>query len=111
MKKLTDRERLLDPTEMALHRVKQERARERQLKRLYGLSLDAYQVLLESQNGTCFICQKPPTMAKPLVVDHNHDTGVIRGLLCSSCNWALGGLQDSSVVCRRAAEYLELSGC
>ena len=74
-----------------------------QRARNYGLSEEHFRVLLESQNYECAICGKPD---RSLVVDHNHTTGKVRGLLCNSCNTGIGLLQDSVEVLRRAEGYL-----
>lgn len=74
-----------------------------QRSRLYGLSEKHFRVLLESQNYECAICGKPD---RSLVVDHNHKTGKVRGLLCNPCNTGIGLLQDSVEVIRRAEGYL-----
>lgn len=68
----------------------------------YGLSVSQYHSLIKSQGGRCAICDEK----KPLVVDHNHSTGKIRGLLCSDCNSGIGLLKDSVEVIRRAEGYL-----
>ena len=65
------------------------------LKKEYGLSLDEYKKLAEAQKGKCAICLCPPSGRwKVLVVDHDHITGQIRGLLCESCNQMLGLAKD-----------------
>jgi hypothetical protein len=66
---------------------------------------DRYKILLEKQRGVCAICERAPE--NYLDEDHNHRTGQIRGLLCRSCNTALGKLGDSPARLRRAAYYLE----
>lgn len=82
--------------------------RERHLMMTYGLSLSDYDELLESQGGCCAICgTKQPTGKGRFHVDHDHDTGNIRGLLCSKCNQALGLLQDNSSIVMKAACYLK----
>ena len=58
--------------------------RKSHLKRKYGLTLEAYQELLDSQGGGCPICGKPD----PDNVDHDHETGRVRGILCWDCNIA-----------------------
>ena len=88
--------------------------RKRALKYLYGLTPEAYTALLESQNYTCKICQKPQDWVTnksklgfwSLCVDHDHVTGRIRGLLCSKCNTLLGKAEDKVEVLQRAIEYL-----
>ena len=80
------------------------------LRRLYDLSLEDYDLMLEAQSNGCAICGKSPEEnGKRLFVDHNHDTGDVRGLLCSTCNSGIGMLQDSSELCRRAMLYLKES--
>lgn len=66
------------------------RARERYLERQYDLPSGAYDELLEQQGGKCGLCRQWPKNGKRLVVDHDHDTGQVRGLLCNSCNLFLG---------------------
>ena len=74
-----------------------------QRARSYGLSEKHFRLLLVSQNYECAICGK---LDRNLVVDHNHTTGKVRGLLCSPCNTGIGLLQDSVEVLRRAEGYL-----
>lgn len=62
------------------------KARAYRLMRTYGITPEQYDALLQFQGGTCFICDKPPKPGKNLQVDHDHVTGLIRGLLCWSCN-------------------------
>lgn len=69
----------------------------------YGLTDAEYRAMAQRQRGACPICGDKPAM---LVVDHHHESGAIRGLLCDRCNRALGHLKDSPGVCDRAAEYL-----
>jgi hypothetical protein len=78
-------------------------------KALYGLSEEQYQSLLAAQQGVCAICGSKETakLKKTLSVDHCHKTGKVRGLLCMSCNRALGYLADDPARIRAAAEYLE----
>lgn len=76
------------------------------LKSKYRLSLSDYDALLKSQGGVCAICKKPPKKRR-LAVDHNHRTGVVRGLLCYTCNYALGFWHDNATRFLQAAEYLQ----
>jgi hypothetical protein len=75
----------------------------------YGLTVAAYEVLLQNQHGVCAICFRPETNKhnKRLSVDHDHTTLKVRGLLCTNCNQALGNCQDSPDRLRAAAAYLE----
>lgn len=82
-----------------------EREKAYRLKAVWGLSTEEYESLLIKQGGVCAICKRPPT-DKRLHVDHDHKTEEIRGLLCGSCNRALGLYQDSREVLMNAVEYL-----
>lgn len=88
--------------------------RNRFLRRVYGISLEQYQEMLENQGRVCAICGQPETNAPrgtvaSLAVDHDHDTGAIRGLLCSNCNRAIGLMRDNPELLRAAADYLEVA--
>ena len=74
--------------------------------RSYGISVEQYNHLLESQEGVCWICSKPNVPGKSLNIDHDHKTGQVRGLLCGNCNTALGLLREDPHVVLRAYEYL-----
>jgi hypothetical protein len=84
-------------------------ARESHLRLTYGISVAAYDQLLKDQNGGCTVCGVLATseIHGVLGVDHNHETGVVRGLLCHSCNVALGHGRDDPRKLRKLAEYLE----
>lgn len=86
---------------------------DRYLYRNYGINLINYKELLEQQNNKCAICgttgelrAKFNNSAIPLVVDHNHKTGEVRGLLCHTCNTALGQFNDSKQLLTNAITYL-----
>lgn len=77
-----------------------------------GISKEWYLVLLERQNNGCAICHREPKgdlrYAKGrLCIDHRHTDGTVRGLLCDKCNFVIGYSQESPVILRKAAEYLE----
>ena len=76
-----------------------------QIKVKYGLSLEDFYGLVEKQAGRCAICDKQPKTI--LYIDHDHTTGLVRGLLCSRCNMALGVLGDCAEGLKRALKYLE----
>ena len=76
------------------------------LKRKYGISIEDYDALLLRQEGGCAICELPPRDDISLHVDHDHDTGAIRGLLCFRCNNALGDFGDHADRLLAAAGYL-----
>lgn len=81
-------------------------------EKTYGLSHDEYKRLLRKQEEVCAICGKPETLkikgkVATLSVDHNHNTGEIRGLLCSRCNRGLGVFNDDIGLLKKAVAYLE----
>lgn len=71
------------------------------LRRRYGLTVERYNEMVSEQQGGCLLCGRE----KPLVVDHCHKNGHVRGLLCASCNYFLGVLEDDTWVAR-ARKYL-----
>lgn len=83
-----------------------------ELKSTYGITYTEYLRLLNKQSGVCAICQMPEQALsrtgkrKRLAVDHNHETGNVRGLLCSGCNQAIGLLQDDPSRADSLATYL-----
>lgn len=68
----------------------------------YGIGEEDVERLIERQGGLCSICRK----ATPDAVDHDHVTGVVRGILCGGCNTGMGQLDDNPWLLRRAVEYL-----
>ena len=88
---------------MKIH-VKGKKYHDTVLRKKYGIGLHQYQSVLIEQNGRCCICNKEDW--RNLAVDHNHATGVVRGLLCSTCNTGLGQFQDSVDLLNKAIEYL-----
>lgn len=83
--------------------------RRSELRRKYGVSLEEYDALAEKQGHVCAICGQQETAqeARYLAVDHCHRTGEVRGLLCRSCNSALGLLDDDPERVRAVLRYLE----
>ncbi|MCW2938259.1 MAG: putative endonuclease, partial [Actinomycetia bacterium] len=73
------------------------------LKRRYGVTEAEVNAIRERQGGICVICLRAPSAH----VDHDHETGLFRGVLCFSCNGALGQFQDDPERLRSAADYLE----
>lgn len=81
------------------------------LRNLYGMTREQFDIMFESQNRCCAICQSP---LQPRVnrktgtnIDHCHTTGKVRGILCLLCNLGLGQYRDNPALLRAAAEYLE----
>ncbi|WP_306432403.1 endonuclease VII domain-containing protein [Streptomyces sp. A1136] len=73
------------------------------LKRSHGITEEERDLMIAAQGGLCGICQEAPAEH----VDHDHQTGKVRGVLCFSCNAALGQFKDRPDVIRRAAAYVE----
>ena len=76
------------------------------MKRHYGVGIEAYDYFFNKQNGLCAICGLPPGK-KGFHIDHDHKTGKIRGLLCVCCNLGLGGFRDNPNILQNAIKYLE----
>lgn len=98
-----------DVTGMEDHRV------DRDLRRRYGIGVEDYNRMIEAQNGLCAVCKQPERLVRhgrpsPLMVDHNHLTGRVRGLLCARCNLGLAWLEDApgrlDELLASAVEYL-----
>lgn len=82
-----------------------------ELLRKYGLTEDDYDWKLREQDYRCAICRKHQNeTGKVLVVDHDHDTGKVRGLLCNSCNTRLGICHDNPRLLAAMLVYLEDHG-
>ncbi|MGX1632740.1 endonuclease VII domain-containing protein [Streptomyces albidoflavus] len=75
------------------------------LDKRYGLTMEAYQALVADHAGRCAICNDAPEQR--LHIDHDHKSGVVRGLLCRGCNHALGNALDDPARLRAMADYLE----
>lgn len=74
------------------------------LRRQYGITVEEYDVLSASQNNCCAICGETPP--GNLHVDHDHETGDVRGLLCRQCNTGLGLFREDVALLRKATDYL-----
>lgn len=81
---------------------------DRQRLNLYGISAQQYNDLLIKQDYLCAICGKHQSDShKGLCVDHCHETKTVRGLLCISCNLAIGQLKHNLTILKKAIEYLK----
>jgi hypothetical protein len=87
-------------------RGREEFGRKYRLKARYGLTLEDYDAILKQQGGVCLFCDRK-TEAH-LDVDHCHVTGLVRALLCRSCNAGLGNFGENPVIIGRAARFMEL---
>lgn len=88
--------------------------RRQNLKKFFGITPEQYDELFDEQDGVCAICKQPEVVkhhstneVQCLTVDHDHATGLVRGLLCTKCNKGIGLLRDNPVFLRNAASYLE----
>lgn len=86
------------------HKNNRTLTRSHYLYRKYGITLLELEAMCKQQKNCCAICKKQ--FDRTPNVDHNHETGQIRGLLCYKCNPALGLLDDSCKVLRAAIKYL-----
>lgn len=90
-------------------------ARDWSLKKKYGISLNDFNIILEKQNGKCTICNK--LMEEPsstrgqgldvMALDHCHETGKIRSILCNACNKGLGMFNDDISLLENALKYIK----
>jgi len=88
--------------------------RRRNLRSNYNITLEEYDILFEKQNGVCAICGKKEMRRNKyntwhLAVDHSHESGKVRGLLCGNCNSMLGFVKDKPDLLLKAYSYLSQS--
>jgi|SRR5882757_42114 len=74
--------------------------------KVYGITSEQYGALYEAQGGTCYICQRATGKVRRLAVDHDHQSGYVRGLCCKPCNSTLALARDDVVFFERAIDYL-----
>lgn len=93
-----------------------EKARDSQLRLNYGITLAQYDAMLEAQGGVCDICKEPAKLQlmgrgkiprSQLRVDHCHNSGKVRALLCNSCNSALAYMREDTKLALKMIAYLE----
>jgi hypothetical protein len=97
-------------TARSARRTPEENRRWHRVQKLkgYGLTLADYDRMFTEQGGVCAICRRPSPDGRNLHVDHAHDSGAVRGLLCHDCNRGLGMFRDNPELLSCAARYL---GC
>jgi len=88
------------------------KGKENYLKKKYNLTIEEYDKMVKKQNNKCAICGNCETTKRNrktnvLVVDHNHKTGKVRGLLCRDCNLTLGHLNEDIFILKNCIKYLE----
>ena len=90
------------------HQTNPQRTKNNDLKRMYGITLDEHTKMYEEQNGRCAICGNEGNGKwEKLCVDHCHNTGKVRKLLCHHCNTALGLVGDNIQTLQSMIEYLQ----
>jgi hypothetical protein len=91
--------------------LREDEIKDQQLRRKYGLTLVEFESMYRDQAGVCKICGNPETAGRCLAVDHCHETGAVRGLLCTNCNQGLGKFHDSIDTLIAACIYLKGDTC
>lgn len=82
--------------------------RKENLRGRYGITKEQYDIMLKQQQGKCGICFGDGSAAtRGLMIDHKHGTKIVRALLCSNCNTALGLLKESVSIMETAIKYLQ----
>lgn len=95
------------------HRRSTSDGRAYNLKSVYGMTVGEHEHMLATQGGVCKVCGQHEIRrhkdggSVALHVDHDHETGVVRGLLCHKCNIGLGSFDDNPELLRKAADYIE----
>lgn len=96
----------------AVRKVRKGRAHELRVEKVYGITGDEYQEIYDSQDGSCFVCQKAKGISKKLAVDHEHDKdgcdhepdvgcrNCVRCLACTTCNRIILGRYDVDALAR-----------
>lgn len=91
----------------AAYQANLEMTRLRKRASQFGITVEHLQSLIADQANGCAICGRQCVSGRALALDHDHETGQLRGLLCANCNRAIGQLQDSVEILRSALAYLE----
>ena len=80
------------------------------LRKTYGITPEAFDAALNTQNNCCAICKTTEPGARSFHVDHDHTTGELRGLLCNNCNRALGYIKENTDSIASMLEYVKNKG-
>jgi hypothetical protein len=82
--------------------------KDKALQKNYGITLKEFHLLLSHQNNKCAICEVEFTENMPYKhVDHEHSSGIVRGILCVACNQGIGSFKDNPIVIRLSIDYLK----
>ncbi len=80
------------------------------LRKCYNMTLEDYDNMFKEQDGVCFICKQPEELNQRLCVDHDHETGKIRKLLCNQCNRVLGYTKENVTLLKEFIKYIRRLG-
>ncbi len=94
------------PKMRSYHKRNPEKRRAMELKRRYGITLEQYYDLILAQEARCAACGDDLPEDRAPSVDHCHDTGKVRGILCNACNVSVGYMRNDPQRCLRLAKYL-----
>ena len=108
---LSDRRKKENKKNRRLRKTNPDRYKNSDLLKTFGITLKAYNRMLDKQDGICAICGQPETAKRNgkticLAVDHDHKTGKVRSLLCQNCNHAIGNFNDDPKLLKSAINYL-----
>ena len=99
------------------NRKNKEKVHGQQIKQKYGIGLEEFNAMYKAQGGCCAICKTDKNDFRVtsrqhyrFAVDHCHETGKVRGLLCNACNRGIGFLKDDADLLEAAASYLRSGG-
>ena len=85
------------------YKARRRRIKNRWRVKKYGITVEQYTQMMEDQDGFCAICYAEPATH----IDHDHETGRVRGLLCGACNRGLGQFKEDADTVAFAAAYLK----
>lgn len=78
------------------------------IEKTFGITKEQYVEMFRKQRGRCGICGVPQVeLTKQFAIDHDHETGIVRGLLCSHCNIMIGQAREKITILNQAIMYLE----
>lgn len=98
------------------HRIRNARPREKTMRRVrklwtsFKLTPAQYGGMESGQGGVCAVCGEGCALGRRLSIDHDHESGFVRGLLCSACNTSAGAMRDSPQLLRKLADYIDAGG-
>ena len=91
------------------HSMSKEEKQATRVRAMYGIEPEEYLQMHKNQQGRCAICGEEPTTKRGLHLDHCHETGKVRGLLCHGCNTGIGSFGDDPELLKKALDYLKES--